>query len=188
MLKIRKFTATDLEFEEIARVRNLVNHDSIDHPDEDKGDWKIRDKTLIRDRLLLYHDNTLIGLIYYVQGRKQNDKTSFFNIILDPQYDNHGYRELLYQEMLKEVKKFKCNKLFSNVYDHPNYKTYQNLLIKHGFKLVQTNREYSCDIREVNIEKYKPLIKKLESEGIKFYDSRDEMKDFTNHLKKLEKL
>ena len=37
------------------------------------------------------------------------------------------------------------------------------------FKLAQTNREYSCDITKIDIEKYQPLIKKLESEGIKFF-------------------
>ena len=106
MIEIKKFTATDLEFKEIARIRNLVNHDSIDHPDEDKNDWAIRDKSLIRNRLLLYNDNKLIALLYYVQGRDENSQTSFFNIVIDPQYNNHGYRELIYQEMLKEVKYF----------------------------------------------------------------------------------
>ena len=188
MIKIKKFTASNLEFEQISRVRNLVNHDSIDHPDEDKSDWVIRDKSLVRDRLLLYNDKKLIGLLYYVQGRDENSRTCFFNIVLDPQYNNNGYRELLYQEMLKKIKKFNGNKLFGHVYDHANYRNHQKFLINHNFKLVQTNREYSCDIREVNTEKYQSLIKKLELEGIKFYDSRDEMKNFPNHLKKLEKL
>ena len=188
MIEIKKFTATDLEFKEIARIRNLVNHDSIDHPDEDKNDWVISDKSLIRNRLLLYNDNKLIGLLYYVQGRDENSQTSFFNIVIDPQYNNHGYRELLYQEMLKEVKSFDCNKLFSNVYEHPNYKNHQNLLIKENFKLVQTNREYSCDIGEVNTQKYKSLIDKLESEGIQFYDSKEEMLDWSDHYRKLEEL
>ena len=31
---------TDLEFEELARISNLVNHDSINHPDDDKESWK----------------------------------------------------------------------------------------------------------------------------------------------------
>ena len=162
MIKIKKFTATNLEFKEIARIRNLVNHDSIDHPDEDKSDWAIRDKSLVRDRLLLYNDKKLMGLLYYVQGRDENSRTCFFNIVLDPQYNNNGYRELLYQEMLKKIKKFNGNKLFGHVYDHANYRKHQKLLINHNFKLVQTNREYSCDIREVNTQKYKPLIDKLE--------------------------
>ena len=188
MIKIKKFTATDLEFSEIARVRNLVNHDSIDHPDEDKNDWAIRDKSIIRNRLLLYNHNKLMGLLYYTQGRDENGRTSFFNIILDPQYNNNGYRELLYQEMIKEVKNFNCNRLFSNIYDHSNYQHYQYLLMNHNFKLVQTNREYSCYIRLINTDKYQPLINKLESEGIKFYDSRDEMKKFPDHYRKLEEL
>tara|TARA_B100001142_G_scaffold88365_1_gene90219 strand:- start:2625 stop:3596 length:972 start_codon:yes stop_codon:yes gene_type:complete len=188
VIEIRKFTATNFEFEEIARVRNLVNHDSNDHPDYDKDDWKIRDKSLIRDRLLIYNKNTLIGLLYYVQGRAENNKMCFFNIVLDPKHNNKGYRESLYQKMLNQIKKFNCNKVFSNIYDHANYQHYQKLLIKHNFKLVQTNREYSCDIRQVDTKKYIPLIDKLESEGIRFYDSRDEMKQFPNHYKKLEEL
>tara|TARA_X000001036_G_scaffold217895_1_gene203944 strand:- start:2005 stop:2970 length:966 start_codon:yes stop_codon:yes gene_type:complete len=188
MIKIKQFTASDIEFNEIARVRNLINHDSIDHPDYDKDDWKARDKSLIRDRLMLYNKDELIGILYYVQGRNENSKTSFFNIILNPEYNNHGYRQLLYEEMLNKIKKFNCNKLYTNVYDHFNYKEYKKLLVNHKFKLVQINREYICDIRQINTASYQPLIQKLESEGIKFYDSRDEMQDFKGHFKKLEEL
>ena len=57
---------------------------------------------------------------------------------------------------------------------------------------MQTNREYSCDIRKVDIEKYYPLICKLESDGIKFYDSKEQMatnsKKFPKHFQKLEEL
>ncbi len=188
MIHIKKFNATDEEFKQIARIRNLINHDCIDHPDEDKNDWAIRDKSLIRDRLLCYNDNILIGLLYYVQGRYENSRTCYFNIVLDPQYQNNGYREMLYQEMLKKIKKFNANKLFAHAYDHDNYRNHQKLLIKHNFKLVQTNREYVCNIRQVNTEKYQALIKKLESDGIRFYDSKNQMLDWPNHYKKLEKL
>ena len=44
MVEIRKFNETHTEFEELARIDNLVNHDSIDHPDDDRNDWEIRDK------------------------------------------------------------------------------------------------------------------------------------------------
>ena len=44
MIQIKKFTETDFEFRELARIDNLVNHDSIHHPDDDKRQWKIRDK------------------------------------------------------------------------------------------------------------------------------------------------
>ena len=111
MIRIEQFKETDLEFKELARISNLVNHDSIDHPDDDKESWKIRDKNLIKDRLLLYGDERLIGVLYYGQGRDENSRTNFFNINLDSKYNNNGYRELLYQEMLKKVKKFNCNKL-----------------------------------------------------------------------------
>ena len=60
MIEIRQFGATDLEFENLTRISNLINHDSIDHPDDEKNSWEIRDKSLIKDRLLLYESNELI--------------------------------------------------------------------------------------------------------------------------------
>ena len=100
MIEIKKFTGTDLEFKELARIDNLVNHDSIDHPDDEKNDWELRDKSLIRDRLLLYKNHELIGALYYGQGRDGNSKTAFFSIELNPEHNCNGYRERLYQEML----------------------------------------------------------------------------------------
>ena len=188
MLKIKKFTETDSEFRELARIDNLVNHDSIDHPDDDKRDWEIRDRSLIRDRLLLYKDKILVGAMYYSQGREKNKRTTFFTLNIDPAYNTHESRELLFNQMLEEIKLFDSNKILTGVYDHPNYDLVKQFLVDKKFKLVQTNREYSCDITKINIEKYQPLIKKLESEGIKFYDSKEEMKDWPNHYKKLEEL
>ncbi len=192
MIKIKKFTASDIEFQECARIDNLVNHDSIFHPDDDKDSWKIRDKTLIRDRLLLYNYDILIGILYYSQGRNKNNKTTFYTLNLDPAYNNNGYRNLLFSNMIEKIKKFRCNLVHTSIYDHPNYEEHKKLLIKKGFKLVQTNREYSCNIKKVDVKKYNSLVQKLESQGVKFYDSKEEMRDFPdqfpNHYKKLEEL
>ena len=38
-------------------------------------DWEIRDRGLIRDRLLLYKDKILVGAMYYSQGREKNKRT-----------------------------------------------------------------------------------------------------------------
>ena len=188
MITVKNFTETDLEFKELARIDNLVNHDSINHPDDDKNDWKIRDKSLIRDRLLLYNNDILIGVLYYSQGRDGNSRTAFYTLNLDPEYNNNGYRELLYNKMLEDVKRFNCNKLLTTIYEHTNYNQHKKLLIKKNFKLIQTNREYSCDIRKIDLKKYYPLIKKLELEDIKLYDSKYEMKNWPNHHEKLESL
>ena len=104
MISIKNFTATDKEFIELARIDNLVNHDSIAHPDEDKNEWNIRDKSIIRDRLLLYIEDILVGVMYYSQGRDENNKTTFFTLNLDPKYNNNGYRKLLYNKMLETMK------------------------------------------------------------------------------------
>ncbi len=188
MFQIEKFKETDEEFIELARIDNLVNHDSIDHPDDDKRDWGMRDKSLIRDRLLLYKDEILVGAIYYSQGRDENNQTTFFTLNIDPNHNTSESRDLLYNGMLKEIKLFNSNKIFTSIYDHPNYDLVKDFLADKKFKLVQTNREYSCDITKIDIEKYQPLIKKLESEGIKFYDSKEEMSDWPDHYKKLEEL
>ena len=192
MIDIKKFTETDEEFKELARIDNLVNHDSIDCPDDDKRQWSIRDKSIIRNRLLLYKDNILIGALYYSQGRNENSITVFYTLNLDPNYNNKGFRKLLYDKMLTEVKSFNCNLVHTSIYDHPNYNEHKKLLKKEGFKLVQTNREYSCDITKIDLKKYDTLIAKLENHGIKFYDSKEEMvkndKKFPNHFTKLEEL
>ena len=188
MIKIKNFTATDKEFKELCKIDNLVNHDSIDHPDDDKNNWENRDKSLFRDRLLLYKDNKLIGVIYFSQGRGKNNRTCFYTLNLNPKYNNNGYRKLLYKAMLKEVEKINCNLIHTSIYDHPNYIEHKKLLDEENFTLVQINREYSCDIRKINFLKYKPLIKKLELEDINFYDSKNEMKNWPNHYKKLEEL
>ena len=154
MISIKNFTATDYEFKELARIDNLVNHDSIAQPDEDKNEWNIRDKSIIRDRLLLYKDNILIGVMYYSQGRDENNKIIFFTLNLDPNYNNNGYRKLLYNKMLERVKILNCNKVHTSIYDHPNYGEIKKLINREKFKLVQTNREYSCDIRKVDTKKY----------------------------------
>ena len=91
MITVKNFTETNKEFKELARIDNLVNHDSINHPDDDKNDWEIRDKSLIRDRLLLYNNDKLIGVLYYSQGRDENTRTCFYTLHLDPEYNNNGY-------------------------------------------------------------------------------------------------
>ena len=175
MITVKNFTETDKEFKELARIDNLVNHDSINHPDDDKRDWEIRDKSLIRDRLLLYNNEQLIGVLYYSQGRSENNRTCFYTLNLDPDYNNQGFRKLLFDKLLIEVKAFNCNLVHTSIYEHPNYSEHKKLLVKEGFKLVQTNREYSCDIRKIDLKKYKNLISRLDENGIKFYDSKEEM-------------
>ena len=126
MIQIKKFIATDTEFNELARIDNLVNHDSISHPDNDKNNWKIRDKSLIRDRLLLYDNQILIGVVYYSQGRDENNRTTFFTLNLDPNYNHMGYRKLLYNKMLEEIKKFNCK---TGVFSKRRISTTMNFLI-----------------------------------------------------------
>ena len=188
MFEIRKFKETDLEFNELARIDNLVNHDSIDHPDDDKRDWFLRDKSLVRDRLLLYDDEIAVGVIYYSQGREENCRTAFFTMNIDPKFNIEESRLLLYNAMRTEIDKFHCNKIYTNVYEHSNYDLVKEFLISKDFKHVQTNREYNCNIKNIDLKKYKPLLNQLKLAGINFYDSKEEMKDWPNHYEKLEEL
>ncbi len=188
MFEIRKFKETDLEFNELARIDNLVNHDSINHPDDDKRDWFLRDKSLVRDRLLLYDDEIAVGVIYYSQGREENCRTAFFTMNIDPKFNIEESRLLLYNAMRTEIDKFHCNKIYTNVYEHSNYDLVKEFLISKDFKHVQTNREYNCNIKNIDLKKYKPLLNQLKLAGINFYDSKEEMKDWPNHYEKLEEL
>ena len=187
-MKIRSFRETDEEFKELARIDNLVNHDSINHPEDDKRNWLIRDRSIIRDRLLLYENDFLIGVMYYSQGRGKNERTAFFTLNIDPAFNTKESRSMLYNRMLKEIESFDSNIITTSIYNHPNYHLIKEFLIEKNFKLAQTNREYSCDITKIDLKKYQPLIKKLEAEGIRFYDSKEEMTNFPDHFKKLEEL
>ena len=131
-LKIKKFTETDFEFQEIARLYNLVSHDGKDHPDDVKDDWEIRDKSVIRNRLFLYQDNAVIGYLGYGQGRDKNKKNCYFNIFLDPNFNGNGYRQQLYEQMLQEVQAFSCNRLYMPIYEHQNYDESKKFLVKNG--------------------------------------------------------
>ena len=108
--------------------------------------------------------------------------------MVDPKYSKIEYQDLLYQAMLKNIKVIKCEKLLAEVYEHSNYSNFEKLLINNQFQVVQKNREYSCDINNINIDSYLDLIDKLEKEGISFLDSKDSISNNANHYQKLEKL
>lgn len=188
MLEIKKFIASDLEFKEIARISNLVEYDCTTHYKDDKEDWFNRDKSLLNKRLLLSLGRNVIGFVIYKQGLNENNKTIFFDIKIDPKHSDNGHRAFLYKAMLKNIKAIQCNNLLTEVYEHPNYSNHQKLLINNQFKLVQKNREYSCDIKKIKIDTYRKLFYKLESKGIQFCDSRDDLKNGFNHYQKLEYL
>ena len=188
MKEIKKFTETDNEFQEIARLYNLVSHDDKDHPDDVKDDWEIRDKNLIRDRLFLYQDNTVIGYLGYAQGRDKNKQNCYFNIYLDPNFNGNGYRQLLYDKMLKAVQAFSCNRMYMSIYEHENYDQSKKFLVNNGFENNFKIRESSLALGSIVLDEYSSLISKLDSKGIQFYDAKNEMKDFPDHYKKLEEL
>ena len=188
MIEIKEFTSSDTEFKEMAKIFNLVSHDYEVHYKDDKDEWNIRDRTLLNGRFLLYKNDTLIGYVIFEQGKKENKRTVFFTIKIDPNYRDKKYIDTLYDEMLKKIKTIKCNKILTEVYEHPNYCEIQKYLINKQFFLAQTNREYLCEIQKINFESYEPLIKQLELEGIQFVDSKIDIKHKGNHYQKLEKL
>ena len=188
MTEIKKFTETDFEFQEIARIFNLVSHDYKDHPDNIKDDWEIRDKSIIRNRLFLYRDNVVIGYLGYHQGRDKNKQNCYFNIFLDPTFNGDGYRQQLYDQMLQEVQVFSCRRLYMSIYEHKNYDQSKKFLVKNGFENNFKIRESSLDLESIVLDEYSSLISKLDSKGIQFYDAKNEMKDFPNHYEKLEEL
>ena len=83
-MEIKNFTESDFEFNEIARLYNLVSHDDIEHVDDIKDNWAIKDKDRQRDRLFLCDNNSVLGYLGYAQGRDKNCRNCYFNIVLDP--------------------------------------------------------------------------------------------------------
>ena len=188
MIEIKEFTSTDIEFKEIARVFNLVSHDYVVHYKDDKDEWHIRERSLLNERFLLYKNKTLIGYIIFEQGEKENRRTVFFTIKIDPNHNERKYIDTLYKQMLKTIKKINCNKILTEVYEHPNYSNLQKYLINKQFVLAQKNREYLCEVQKIYLKPYQSLIKKLELKGIQFYESKHDMKNKSDHYRKLEKL
>ena len=188
MTEIKTFTETDIEFQEIARLYNLVSHDDKDHPDDVKDDWLIRDKNIIRNRLFLNQDNSVIGYLGYGQGRDENKQNCYFNIYLDPNFNGNGYRQQLYDQMLQEVQAFRCNRLYMSIYEHENYDQSKIFLVKNGFENNFKIRESSLDLGSIVLNEYSALISKLDSNGIMFYDARDELSMQQGHYEKLEEL
>ena len=178
MTEVKRFTGTDFEFNEIARLYNLVSHDYTEHPDDLKDAWAIRDKSLIRDRLILFQDEKAIGYVGYCQGRDENSKNCYFNIFLDPNYIENGYHQLLYDKMLQEVQVFNCQRLYMSIFEHPNYDESKKFLVKNEFINNFKIRESSLYISSVDLDEYSSLIEKIDSKGIQFYDAKNEMKDF----------
>ena len=188
MAEIKKFTETDFEFQQVTRLFNLVSHDDKEHVDDMKEGWAVRDKSLQRDRFLLYDDDTVLGFLGYAQGRDENHRNCYFNIYLDPEYNGNGYRKLLYDRMLQDIETFDCNRLYADIYEHTNYDQFKKILLENKFYIGQKIRESSLDLESVDLTEYSSLLKKLDSKGIKFYDAKKEMKDFPNHYEKLEEL
>ena len=188
MIKIKKFTETDFEFSEICRIFNLVSHDFQDHPDEVKDSWALKDKSLIFDRLFLQENGVNVGYLPYNQGRKPNDQICFFSLYLDPKHEGKGYRQLLFNQMLEEVKAFDCNQYFTDIYEHPNYDGYKNFLERNDFSIGLKIREYSLKLKDVDFSDYDSLLKRLDEEGITFHDIKDCKNDFPNFYEKLEEL
>ena len=188
MIQIKEFSSTDAEFKDITRIFNLISHDYVVHYKDDKDEWNIRDRGLLTGRLLLYRNNTLIGYIAYEQGKKENQRTVFFTIKIDPAYIKKKYIDILFKEMLRRIKTINCNKILTEVYEHPNYSDFQKYLINEQFVLAQKNREYNCKIQKIDLKPYQSLIKKLEFEGIQFYESKNNIKNKSDHYRKLEKL
>ena len=187
-MEIKNFAETDFEFKEITRLYNLVSHDDKEHVDDMKEGWAIIDKNLKRDRLLLYEDDNVLGYLGYAQGRNENHRNCYFNIFLDPQYNGNGYRQILYERMLEDIKAFDCNKLYADVYEHPNYEEYKQLLIRNKFYIGMKIRESSLNLQDLDLKEYTSLLDKLDADGIQFYDAKNEMQDFSDHYKKLEEL
>ena len=63
------------------------------------------------------------------QGQKENNRTVFLTLKIVPKNVEKKYIDVLYDEMLKKIKTIRCNKILTEVYEHPNYSDIQKYLI-----------------------------------------------------------
>ena len=136
----------------------------------------------------MYDDETVLGYLGYAQGRDENHRNCYFNIFLDPKYNGNGYRKLLYDRMLEDIQSFDCNRLYADIYEHPNYDQFKEFLLKNKFHLGLKIRESSLNLETIDLNEYSTLLEKLDSKGINFFDSKKEMTESPNHYEKLEEL
>ena len=154
MIDIKSFSETDFEFQEITRLYNLVSHDDQEHIDDMKESWAVRDQSLKRDRLLLHDGDEVPGYLGYAQGRNENHENCYFNIFVDPSHDGNGYRQLLYDRMLKDIQTFSCNRLYADIYEHPNYDQFKKFLIHNEFRIGLKIRESSLNLEIIDLNEY----------------------------------
>ena len=188
MLKTKKWTESDSDFKKITRIHNSVLHDFSDHPDELKKNWILRDKTCVAEKYFLLNKEERVGIIHLNQGTGKNHQNCYFEIFIIPELQSYENYKILYDQMLIRVKKIQCNRLYPWSYLHENYKNYIDFLKREGFKIIMKHREYKLNVENFDFSFFEPLLDNLRKNGIRLYDSKNEMQNFSNHYKKLEEL
>ncbi len=188
MLEIKYWSESNFDFEEIARIQNLVNHDTIEHANDLKQKWENRDKTVLSEKYFLCNNIKNVGILHFSQGVQVNKRNCYFNIYMDPDFQSTSNYKILYDQLLKSVAEFDCSRLFPWTFLHSNYSNYITFLNHEGFKIVQKHREYKLDLKQFEISSFEGLLEKLKKEGVQIFETKNEMQHFPNHYKKLEEL
>ena len=187
MIKIKQFFQSKNEFEAITEIHNLVTHEDKISLKRTLEIWEEINSDLFKMSFLMYKNDFLIGYILFFQ-MDNNKETIEFVIRLNPNYNKQKYLEKLYGIMLEYIEGKNWTKLHIKIHEHINYKEYQNFIEKSEFQFSQKVRTYSCYLNDIRLKEHLPAIKRMNSNEIKFYDSKSEMKTWKNHYKKLEKL
>ena len=74
MLEIKYWSESNFDFEEIARIQNLVNHDTIEHANDLKQKWENRDKTVLSEKYFLCNNIKNVGIKILVIYKLENHK------------------------------------------------------------------------------------------------------------------
>lgn len=188
MIKVKQFAQSKSEFEAITEIHNLVTHEDKISLKRALEIWEEINSNLFKMSFLMYKNDFLIGYILFFQMGNNNKETIEFVIRLNPNFNKQKYLEKLYEIMLEYIQGKNWNKLHIKIHDHINYKVYQNFIEKSEFRFSQRVRTYSCSLNNVKLEEHLPVLKQMNLNEIKFYDSKSEMKTWKNHYKKLEKL
>ena len=117
MLKITRWSENINELREMCRIQGLITHDYIPDPDYYMDHWHLRYKSCFKEKLIISQDDTIIGCAYLSQGREVNKTNLYFELYINPVFQQKGYGTLAFELIYKQAKDIGCTKLFTFIWN-----------------------------------------------------------------------
>ena len=187
-VKIKSWEGNLTEAKLMCNIEGLVAHDYIPDSEETLENWQLNDPKYFNDKLVAEISSEMVGCMHISQGREENSHILFFNLFVNPKYQNQGVGTAMYNKLITKCKSLGCAKIHSHIYDHPNWASGKSFFKKHKFEHIATNREYSLVLQNKDLTQYKPLLDEVLNRGFTFVEPIKDGLDSDDHYKKLEEM